>query len=1305
MSRLDSEDDSIHRMCPQCHCRLADARGNPWSLNKIEDHINISCPRVKANLRAIRSQVLQSQGHSIENGGRLSRKRKAPRDSSDSSDSDHAPATGLRKIPNIIQSHTAHQVSAPIEEESQRHSAQESSVSPHQLLVSPNRAITLSPPQIDDTLSAQHDNRLAEGQMSEFLPTGRGQRIKRRPVTHQDYVPSKELQLLGFTAKDPVDTTPTTIPSQPPHAQPQPQHFQTEPDLFGMYREYIGSPTHEADDRLGLSDVIEGAYAPVQGHDTSMQQKVIQHESLEAILYPFPNLSTLLLLRWFHNGNVTKSIGEQDVLIQDVLQHPHFNASDVSAQSLANVESMLDALTLDSSLPPRMITNNWKTSNLTISVPFTTAKAAPFTIHNFCHQSIIAVVKSFFERPYSPASAPHYVPFHQIWNSPTPNIPRHKEEVFGDLYSSESMLKAHKELQSQPPELIDGKECGLPRAIAALMFWSDAMQLANFGTAKLWPLYLCLGNQAKWGGNERAARNCFHIAYFPSLPESIHAFVKARSANGKGANPALLAHCRRELFHAAWDILLDEGFIQAYVHGVVITCGDRVKRRLFPRIFTYSADYPEKALIVLIRELGLCPCPTCTIRKSDIKNMGYKQNAHDHKKLARIDSDSHRALILQARNLVYTKKTHSSKSLAVNSKKVNDLLKSQSLTPTENSFSKKLGAHGFNVFSVLVPDILHEFLLGVWKDLITFIIRLVFSLDPGALVEFNSRSVDNFRILPTYGAGKKVRRFGFDTAALKSMTGERYQMLLLCIMPVLDGLAPGYDSILADITFISALWLSLAKLHQHSESTVNWLERVTPEFYRLRRRLAAKTKDLILRETPAEAAKRAKKASIHAARRGEKLPETSHAGQFDPKVVTSDIKYATYKYHSLAKYPDAIRTFGTCDSFTTGNGEREHKVSKHLVERSNHRDVEKHISNNVTRSAQIQGAYETAMALIDLPDTPERSAPDDMSDLELSDSEYEEMLEMIEQRAGGKEDETDSDSNSVDFETRDETAASKPKVIMATNSNLPISVAALLAGHEMDPAFLDFRNRLLDHLLSRLHGSSLAGDREEFSNSERSEIRISGDRLYRHASLRINYTTYNVHRDHDTINCTRLDDEHSNVMVYANDDIPNPSHPFWYAKVLGIYHAFVIHRHAPRGERIEFLWVRWYGHDIGHSDGWKAKRLEQIGFIPESEDAFGFLNPSAVIRSCHLIPAFSHGRTQALLRPSLYRHKEGDWQYYYVNRFVDRDMFMRYTDLAVGHMQDADDNSEHGSLSEEQESSVSSEEVEEEPSEEDDPEL
>ena len=75
------------------------------------------------------------------------------------------------------------------------------------------------------------------------------------------------------------------------------------------------------------------------------------------------------------------------------------------------------------------------------------------------------------------------------------------------------------------------------------------------------------------------------------LPDS---FAEEVQAHGVSPTPVLLTHSRRELFHGVWRRLLDPEFCHSYEHGVVVTCADGIVRRVFPRIFTYSADYPEK---------------------------------------------------------------------------------------------------------------------------------------------------------------------------------------------------------------------------------------------------------------------------------------------------------------------------------------------------------------------------------------------------------------------------------------------------------------------------------------------------------------------------------------------------------------------------------------------------------------------------------------------------------------------------------------------------------------------------------------
>jgi len=45
---------------------------------------------------------------------------------------------------------------------------------------------------------------------------------------------------------------------------------------------------------------------------------------------------------------------------------------------------------------------------------------------------------------------------------------------------------------------------------------------------------------------------------------------------------------------SVWQILIDDEFTDAYENRIIITFPDGIQRRLFPRFFSYSADYPEK---------------------------------------------------------------------------------------------------------------------------------------------------------------------------------------------------------------------------------------------------------------------------------------------------------------------------------------------------------------------------------------------------------------------------------------------------------------------------------------------------------------------------------------------------------------------------------------------------------------------------------------------------------------------------------------------------------------------------------------
>ena len=142
-----------------------------------------------------------------------------------------------------------------------------------------------------------------------------------------------------------------------------------------------------------------------------------------------------------------------------------------------------------------------------------------------------------------------------------------------------------------------------------------------------------------------------------------------------------------------------------------------------------------------------------------------------------------------------------------------------------------------------------------------------------------------------------------------------------------------------------------------------------------------------------------------------------------------------------------------------------------------------------------------------------------------------------------------------------------------------------------------------------------------------------------------------MQREQDTINpCTRPD-----IMLLSHEDEGDSYHPYWYARVLGIFYINIKHTwpssKTPHLQKIEFLYVRWFGRDLGYVAGWSACRLHRVGFLSaDSPGAFKFVNPFDIIQGVHLIPAFAYGKISELGKSVAQRPADNDedWLYYYV---------------------------------------------------------
>ncbi|KIJ14904.1 hypothetical protein PAXINDRAFT_78160 [Paxillus involutus ATCC 200175] len=373
------------------------------------------------------------------------------------------------------------------------------------------------------------------------------------------------------------------------------------------------------------------------------------------------------------------------------------------------------------------------------------------------HRSLTAIIKSTFEDNISTTF--HMTPFRQFWKASE----EHTVNVFSEAYSSPALLEAYEEINALPREPGDDLE----HVVASLMMWSDATHLASFGDASLWPFYLYFGNQSKYTRGKPTASACHHVAYIPTLPDDFQDTYAHHY--GEASSDETYTHCKRELVQAIWKLLLDKEFMHAYKYGLVIRCGDGITRRIFPRFFTYSADYPEKILLACIKFLGGCPCPRCLVKKADIPRMGMKSDMNQRERTSRVDDVQRRRKVEHARGHIFKG------GAGVGSARVKAILQSESLVPTRNAFSEQLSEFhpSFNFFVMFVVDLLHEFELGVWKAIFTHLMRILYAAGGTAVQELNWR----YRGISTFGRGT-IQRFHKNASAMKRLAARDFEDLL-----------------------------------------------------------------------------------------------------------------------------------------------------------------------------------------------------------------------------------------------------------------------------------------------------------------------------------------------------------------------------------------------------------------------------------------------------------------------------------------------------------------------------------------------
>jgi len=352
---------------------------------------------------------------------------------------------------------------------------------------------TIGPSTIDEPMVVDQQPEVPQGQTTPTSPTERPRRNRRLPARYRDEIPQSAPPAIVVPPLEPVPKLPRVLLIVR-------DTLKTVLGSFGLWRSYDHRPSYDPDSVVPEDDLAK----PTSNHTSDLPRS-----SHPGPPWPYQNMSVYRFMTWLNTGSKVKSEGEVQRLVDEVFQAEDFNLSDVRGLSIRRENRRLDLS--EKTLP---LLDGFKKASVSIEVP-TGDKEAPstkFTIPGLRYRTLTSVIRNAFQHPL--AHHYHFSPFKLFHNPPGSS---ESERVYSEVYNSDAFIKEHDHLQRHGALPPDDPHCKREKVIAALMFWSDATLLAQFGTMKLWPIYLMLGNLSKYIRAKADSGACHHVAYIPSV--------------------------------------------------------------------------------------------------------------------------------------------------------------------------------------------------------------------------------------------------------------------------------------------------------------------------------------------------------------------------------------------------------------------------------------------------------------------------------------------------------------------------------------------------------------------------------------------------------------------------------------------------------------------------------------------------------------------------------------------------------------------------------------------------------------------
>jgi hypothetical protein len=165
---------------------------------------------------------------------------------------------------------------------------------------------------------------------------------------------------------------------------------------------------------------------------------------------PFRNASTYRLMSWFYNSSTTKSLGELNSLVKDVILAPDFKSEELTNFNASKENAVMDSFreTGDATDDPSPFAfdDTWIKGKVEIPLPCdgysfkSEADAPKFTVE-FYYRKLIEVIKSALAEPG--AERFHIFPFKAFWADFA------EERIYSEIYTGDYWNDIYDKLQSR----------------------------------------------------------------------------------------------------------------------------------------------------------------------------------------------------------------------------------------------------------------------------------------------------------------------------------------------------------------------------------------------------------------------------------------------------------------------------------------------------------------------------------------------------------------------------------------------------------------------------------------------------------------------------------------------------------------------------------------------------------------------------------------------------------------------------------------------------------------------------------------